>query len=52
MKDDTKMLDLTPTRRGRKLLLIEMQKVIGKKKPDSKVGMGLESRIQFMIYKV
>ena len=52
MKDDTKMLDLTPTRRGRKLLLIEMQKVIGEKKPDSKVGMGLESRIQFMIYKV
>ena len=33
-------------------MLIEMQKVIGEKKLGSKVRMGLESRIQFMIYKV
>ena len=45
------MLDLTPTGRGRVVIDWDAEGH-RKKKLGSKVGMGLESRIQFMIYKV
>ena len=50
-ENDTKMLDLTPTERDRVVIDWDAEGH-RKKKLGSKVGMGLESRIQFMIYKV